>query len=150
MVDADTLAVGLELERYSRADVSEWVDADVLRHQRLPDALLELTTLAHRETEEIVKLLRALSTSDEARLWRIAVTMIAEDYRGGACALEPTVERLVTAGRRYGAYETPAAGELYFLEDGVSLASDGTWGTLEDVREHLEAFLAEYALRDEG
>jgi hypothetical protein len=149
-LDADTLAVGLELGRTSRADVSDWVNDTVMRYEKLPDALLELTTLAHRETDEIVKLLRALSTSEEARLWRIAVTMSAEDFRSGACALEPTIERLVAAGHRYSAYETQAASELYYLEDGVTLATDGSWGTLDDVREHLEQFLAAHELREEG
>lgn len=145
-LDADTLCVGVALGRYSRADVSDWVDAEVLRREKLPDALLELTTLAHRETEEIAALLRALSTRDPTRLWSIAVGMLAEDYRGGACALEPTIERLVTAAHLYGAYDTPAEAELYFLEDGVSLASYGIWGTLEDVRAHLEQFLAEWTV----
>ncbi len=143
--DADTLCVGVALGRYSRADVRDWVDAEVLRREKLPDALLELTTLAHREVEEIAALLRALSTGAPARLWGLAVELLAEDYRGGACALEPTIERLVTAAHLYGAYDTPAEAELYFLEDGLTLARDGTWGTLDDVRAHLEQLFAEHA-----
>jgi len=149
--DADTLAVGLELGRYSRADVTDWVSEAVLRYEKLPAALLELTAVAHREMGEIVALLRQLSTCDADR-WRIALAMITDDWRSGACGLETTVDRLVGAAHLYRSLEETSKSQIavYVLQDQLELAESGTFGTLDDVRAHLEAFLAQYALREPG
>jgi hypothetical protein len=143
-IDVDTLRVGLELGRYTRGDVTAWVDEAVLCYERVPDALLELSTITHRSIEEIVALLAELSPGG-VDLWRLAVTMFADDFRCGRRDLVATVVQVLNAAYRAGMYETPALDtDLFQLEDGLDLATSGTYGTLDEVRLDLERFFAKY------
>lgn len=64
--DVYALRIAFEHALATREDVAAWVDAEVMRRDSLPPALLELATLSGKTVDEIVKLLEVLERDHAA------------------------------------------------------------------------------------
>lgn len=94
---AALMAVGFEMGLYSRADVGEWVGAEVERLDVLPEALLELTVMGGKHDVDIANLLRALmprplTTSEGAWMEMSALSYEPPAWRLGQSATTAQTE----------------------------------------------------------
>ena len=128
------LSAQVELGAASLADVQAFVDRRLLAAERATPALLALCDLGQRSPVDIASALEALSpiTSDETRAAWLAVATV-EACESGLVSLEGAVAYLLRIVDRLGAH----ASEVYGLDDALAFATDGTWGTRQEVLEEL-------------
>lgn len=141
------LRVGFDHGLFTREDVRHWVDRQLETRDVLPSELLDLTTLAHKRDDEIVKLLAALeSPSTPCVLARLTLAVFAALYRRGNVSMGDCIARLASLLSWSDGLTGDERARLDTLECAYDLAVYGTYGSVEDVEDDLKQFLSAYEL----
>ena len=142
-----TLRLGFEEGLFTRDDVRTWVDLEIVRVHELPAALLELSTLSDKSDHEIVTLLRALEPDVPAAVQaKIAVAVLGALYAAGRVSLRDVVSRLSSMATFTEGLADGERATMYGLDAALDLAQELIDDTLEQVREDVDAFFANYPL----
>ena len=141
------LLVGFETGLYTRDDVSDWIYAEIERHDELSGALLELTTLHGKDDLEVARLLRSLvpSTTREARARR-ELAALGDLLSAGRVAARVAV---YAASRIAARVSRDDHNKAMSLEARFEVAEIGVYANMADVERDLAAFLARFATPDE-
>lgn len=143
--DLTALRVGFEQGLYCRDDVREWVDAEIVARDVLAPELLELATMSRRHDVEIVGLLKALDGDVPIEVTaRLEIAVVSEMYRRGRLSFRDTIGALESCRAWTPGLPESIAEAILQLMCAYDVAEYGSYGTLEDVRSELDAFLAEH------
>lgn len=137
-MDACQLSVAFQVGALSRTDVASWVDSQVELADSVAGPLLELCTLAPKTDSQIVELLDRLAGERDNRR---KIVWLAGAVREGRISLERAIRFLESSSCDW--LSDNERQEVLRLADGYSLASSGTWGTLDDIHRDFEAFVSD-------
>ena len=144
--EAESLRLALILGLIDAHAVVGWADS-VIMSDRSSEApvVLDLSLAAQKPVAELVSLLGQVSGDvDKAAVGRELAGQLRECLRSqrlDIVALARAMYRLLHEGYAPDKeFETMA----YVIDDGVDLALEGVYGTLEDVRQEMATFLDRY------
>lgn len=144
--DAEALRLGLIAGTSSIADVVAWADSIILadRASEAP-SVLDLSVSSRRPAADVIALLSAVPGRPDAQevgrrqAIRLRTALINQEL--GIVSIARAMYRLMLDGYSPDAdFESMA----YVADDGVDLALQGTYGTLDEVRRDVLAFLERY------
>jgi hypothetical protein len=144
--DAEALRLGLIAGTTSIGEVVAWADSVILsdRSGEAP-TVLDLSVSSRRPVADVVSLLSAVPGAadprDVGRRLAIQLRTALVNQELSIIAVARAMYRLMLDGYSPDAdFESMA----YVADDGVDLALEGTYGTLDDVRRDVRAFLERY------
>jgi hypothetical protein len=141
--DVLMLRMGFAHGLYSRSDVRAWVDQQIGLMANLPAELLDLATMAHRDDEEVIALLKGLERDlPELTTVRAELVVLGELYHRGTLSMAMVIHELAQIASQVEGLPEDEKSAIHSLDDGLGLA--GQCGTIEDVRRDLEEFVSRY------
>lgn len=146
MMSANTVRLGFQEGCLDRADLEAWIVERVATLDPLPPALLNLVPLTARDDSEVDALLGALAeptTPEDAA--RIRIDLVCLAFRRGRIDLQDAARRLeLIAITHFDSLPADLASAAAGLDDGLYLASTGTYGTVAEAEEAVRAFVGEF------
>lgn len=133
--DEITLATRIELGLADRTELFDLVDRRVAEATRIEGVLLELTTPLDMPQDDLSSRLEALSGVSKESAATMRVVVVDELVTRGALTIERAVAYLSV--RTAPSLPAPLDAHCGALDDMLWMATDGTYGTLENVRHEL-------------
>ena len=144
--DAEALRLALLTGLVDTPAVVAWADRLILA-DRIAEApaVLDLSLAGSRPPAEIVALLGQVpGAPDHASVGRRVAARLRRALESGELDVVAVARGMYRMLREGYAPDSDFEGMAYFADDGVDLALARTYGTLDDIREELTAFLARY------
>ena len=144
--DAETLRLALLTRLVDAAAVVAWADRLILA-DRIAEApvVLDLSLAGSRPTADIVELLGQVpGTIDQAAVGRHVAAQLRRALDSGQLDVVGVARAMYRLLREGYSPDSDFEGMAYCADDGVDLALAGSYGTLDDIREQLTAFLERY------
>ena len=147
--EAERLRLGIRGGWLKIADAVAWADRQIDQTPQPDLALVDLALAQNRTREEVVALLEAVpGSADSVAVMRCCLNDLLETVEREP-RLAPDAARWLEAAANRGELPESEFGlEAFGLDDAFALAEQGTYGTLEDARDRLVAFLRQHSRRE--
>lgn len=144
--EAERLRLGIRGGWLKINDAVAWADGQIERTQRPALALLDLALAHDRTREEVAALLDAVpGSADSVAVMRCCLNDLREAVERDP-RLAPDAARWLEATANRGELpEFEFGSEPFALADAFALAEDGSYGTVEEARYRLIAFLRQHS-----
>ena len=145
--EAEALRLGLIGGYATLQQVVTWADQLILKDRaaEMP-ALLDLSLLSSESLAEAVALLRTIPGERSApQVGRYVAGLIYEHMKLGTLSTERAARALFQAMLEGYAPDPEFESKAYSFDDGVDLALQGVYGTLQDVRAEMLGYLGQFA-----
>jgi hypothetical protein len=142
---AQFFRLALRLQLVDVGAVDRWVDSVITADAVVGDPFTELAGASQLRPETLDQLLgRVTGPGDDSLSGRMLLALLYRRVRQAALTPEFAIKLALQAGRS-GALSETETYKADQLDDSVWLATNDTYGTLDDVRRDIEAFLGKYA-----
>jgi hypothetical protein len=144
--DADALRLGLIVGLIDRQHVVAWAD-QLIRSDRVAEApvVLDLAVATHHSVADVVSLLHQVPGDvDRATVGRRLATQLRGALACGTLDVVGVARAMYRVLHEGYAPDHEFESMAYWADDGVDLALQGVYGSLDQVRAELEGFLARY------
>lgn len=140
------MRIGFQEGCFDRRDLADWIHDQAVAFDPIPPALLDLMPLTARDDGEIDSLLQAfagpIAADTEAR---IRIDVVCEAFRRDRIDLSEAASRLeLIACQNFDQLPPDLQGAAASLDDGLALASSGTYGTVAEAEDAVRAFVAAF------
>jgi hypothetical protein len=143
MMSVLQVRVGFDLGLYSSEEVGVWVDAKLAATASPSKILLELTTIARRSKDEIVRLLARLDGQRaSAECTHMELAVLSALYRARRLNLREAISRMSTCALNGDGLTQLQIDTIFQIDDELCLAEEGTHVTVAQARRDFEAFIA--------
>ncbi len=147
--EAERLRLGIRGGWLKIDEAVSWADRQIERTQQPPLALVDLALAHNRTREEVAALLEAIpGSADLVAVMRSSLTDLLDAVEREPRLAPDAARWLEAAAIRGELPESEFGSEAYGLDDAFALAEQGSYGTVEQARDRLVAFLQEHSKRE--
>lgn len=139
--EADVLRSGFKLGYYSKDDVARWADQQIAAVNEPSLELISLSMNKRVDPHDLINYLGLIGKADDQQQVATEIGFIGLLYTSHRITTEKAIQAIWTLVHEQGiTFDQQSC--IYCLEDGFSLARDGTYGSMNDVELELCAFLS--------
>lgn len=147
--EAERLRLGIRGGWLKIDEAVSWADRQIERTQQPPLALVDLALAHNRTREEVAALLEAIpGSADLVAVMRSSLNDLLDAVEREPRLAPDAARWLEAAAIRGELPESEFGSEAFELDDAFALAEQGSYGTVEQARDRLVAFLQEHSKRE--